>query len=272
MTVEAITDAEVVAEEPQPGVELVQRPAAHDVSLWSTTDPVEVIAQATRLADAYKDVVRQKGLIANIRGREHPQVEAWQLLGSMLGVHPVPVGEPRALPWPDPTPESLKAFRDRGLEFGFVAAYTAVKGGEVVGGGQSRCVRSEKTWRDRDDFALASMAQTRAISKALSGPLRFVMTLAGYEATPAEEMPHDAPTTGPPLGPRYDESMGKVTGAACVQLCGGDKELGVELWKRIARNCGDYMPQAAALALIDAAEAAMLAANKIPDIDAPEVT
>ena len=36
------------------------------------------------------------------------------------------------------------------------------------------------------------MAQTRATSKALRLPLGFVMTLAGLEATPAEEMPQDA--------------------------------------------------------------------------------
>jgi hypothetical protein len=35
------------------------------------------------------------------------------------------------------------------------------------------------------------MAQTRATSKALRQPLGFVMTLAGYSATPAEEMPRD---------------------------------------------------------------------------------
>jgi hypothetical protein len=37
------------------------------------------------------------------------------------------------------------------------------------------------------------MAQTRAASKALRQPLGFVVVLAGYEATPADEMPsHDA--------------------------------------------------------------------------------
>jgi hypothetical protein len=263
---EPVIDADVVDH----GTEIAPYQPSHDVSLWRTTDPVEVIAQATRLADAYKDVVRQKGLIANIRGREHPQVEAWQLLGSMLGVHPVPVGEPRALPWPDQIPESLKSFHDRGLEFGFVAAYNAVKNGEVVGGGQSRCARSEKTWKDRDDFALASMAQTRAISKALSGPLRFVMTLAGYEATPAEEMPPDAPPTAagfPPLGPVFDPELKSLVGAACTQLAGGQPELGRALFESIKRNCGGYLPQAAALAIIDCASPER--EPPPPDLDAP---
>jgi hypothetical protein len=35
------------------------------------------------------------------------------------------------------------------------------------------------------------MAQTRATSKALRQPLGFVVTLAGFNATPAEEMPRE---------------------------------------------------------------------------------
>jgi hypothetical protein len=61
--------------------------------------------------------------------------------------------------------------------------------GQVVGAAEAECLRSERTWKGRDDYALRSMAQTRAVSKALRGPLGFVVTLAGYEATPAEEMP-----------------------------------------------------------------------------------
>ena len=46
----------------------------------------------------------------------------------------------------------------------------------------------EKTWAGRDDYALRSMAQTRATSKAMRQPLGFIITLAGFDATPAEEM------------------------------------------------------------------------------------
>ena len=48
------------------------------------------------------------------------------------------------------------------------------------------------------------MAQTRAVSKALRLPLGFVMSIAGYEATPAEEMP----TTNPDHGPRQTIVIG----------------------------------------------------------------
>lgn len=60
--------------------------------------------------------------------------------------------------------------------------------GRIVGSAEAMCTRDERMWANRDDYALRSMAQTRATSKALASPLRFVITLAGYEGTPAEEM------------------------------------------------------------------------------------
>jgi hypothetical protein len=116
------------------------------------------------------------------------------------------------------------------------------------------------------------MAQTRATSKALSGPLRFVMTLAGYEATPADEMPHDEPAPAqpqvPPFGHPFDKAqMGALVGAACTQLCGGNRDLGRALFNAVTADCGGYMPTAAALAIVHCAEGA----NRVPDVEAPEV-
>lgn len=61
--------------------------------------------------------------------------------------------------------------------------------GQIVGAAVARCLREERNWKSRDEFALLSMAQTRATAKALRLPLGFVMSLAGFDATPAEEMP-----------------------------------------------------------------------------------
>jgi hypothetical protein len=41
------------------------------------------------------------------------------------------------------------------------------------------------------------MAQTRATSKALRAPLGWIVTLAGYEATPSEEIPLSGPEDAP---------------------------------------------------------------------------
>ena len=62
-----------------------------------------------------------------------------------------------------------------------------------VGAAESMCSRSESKWKTSDDYAVRSMAQTRAVSKALRLPLGFIMELAGYSATPAEEIPTEQP-------------------------------------------------------------------------------
>jgi hypothetical protein len=133
-----------------------------------------VIRRATDIAAPLADVVRKQKLVTMIHGREHVRVEGWTLLGSMLGVFPV-------VEWTRQLPDGWEAR---------VEAKT--RDGAVVGAAEAECLRTESTWKSRDDYALRSMAQTRAVSKALRGPLGFVMQLAGFEATPAEEMPQNA--------------------------------------------------------------------------------
>ncbi len=156
------TDLEVY-EAPQP-------PA----TLFGTDDPGAVVAAATAAAKPLAEVVDRQRLYATISGRKHVRVEGWSLLGSMLGVFPVTV-------W------------TRKLDNGWEARVEArTKNGEIVGAAEAQCDRSERMWANRDEYALRSMAQTRATSKALRQPLGFVMTLAGFDATPAEEMPREA--------------------------------------------------------------------------------
>ena len=90
--------------------------------------------------------------------------------------------------------------------------------GRTIGAAEACCTRDESRWKTQPDYAIRSMAQTRATSKALRGPLGFIVTLAGFQATPAEEMgSDDAPASVPglPYGPEYQKEMGKLTGAAC---------------------------------------------------------
>jgi hypothetical protein len=141
-----------------------------------------VVGQAARVATELERIVEQKKLFKLISGRKHILVEGWTLLGTMLRVYPY-------LVWSRP------------IEGGFEARVEArTLYGTVVGAAESQCTRSENLWRNRDDHALRSMAQTRATSKALKMPLGFVFSMAGYDTTPAEEMP-----TEPEPDPEPDE-------------------------------------------------------------------
>ena len=166
----------MISEEPnEPGGEIVQAvpvEAAPPSNLFNTDDPVEVIEKAANVADALKDVIVQRGLFVNVQGKPHVQVEGWQLLGSMLGVSAVCT---------DTEP----------VDGGFKATVEArTMDGRVVGRADALCTKHEKRgpWKNADDYARLSMAQTRATSKALKAPLGFVISLAGYATTPAEEM------------------------------------------------------------------------------------
>jgi hypothetical protein len=147
--------------------ELAQVPA----NLFGTSDPVAVVEQSSKIASALASVITEKKLSKRIGQKDHVLVEGWCLLGSMLGVFPI-------VEWTRP------------VEGGWEARVEArTLSGQVVGAAEAECLRSESLWKNRDDYALRSMAQTRAVSKALRGPLGFIVQLAGLNPTPAEEMP-----------------------------------------------------------------------------------
>lgn len=151
--------------------EVIDGELVGQTNLFGTDDPAVVVQKATATANALIQVVRDKQLIKRIGSSDHVLVEAWTLLGAMLGVFPVCV-------W------------TRKLEDGWEARVEArTLNGQTVGAAEAQCLRAESNWKSRDDYALRSMAQTRATSKAMRAPLGFIVQLAGFNPTPAEEMP-----------------------------------------------------------------------------------
>lgn len=167
MTPETIIDAEVV--EAEPATDMVPAPSTN----LFAADPVESLEKSKQVATALTDVLRGGGMIANIQRKEYVNVEGWQTLGSMVGVSGVVTHTEK-------------------LDNGFMATAEArTMDGRVIGRADALCTRDESSWKSRDDYALLGMAQTRAISRALRGPLGFVVKLAGFEATSAEEVPSE---------------------------------------------------------------------------------
>lgn len=158
---------------------------AAPITLFGTTDPVQVVDRASTIATALADVIKTRNLYKRIGQSDHVFVEGWTLLGSMLGVF-------AEVEWSRPLEEN------RGWESRAVARTLA---GRTVGAAESMCSRSESKWRSADDYAIRSMAQTRAVSKALRLPLGFIMELAGYSATPAEELTETARSSRRPADP-----------------------------------------------------------------------
>lgn len=215
-----------------------QEPAP--LNLFRTDDPVEVVEAAGKVADALKGVLDKQGLTSNISGRAHVRVEGWQTVGTMLGIVPVIV---------ETSPVAGEA-HGKG-EHGWDAICEArTLDGRVVGRAEARCSRAEGTWRNRDDYALKSMAQTRAMSKALKSVLGFVVTLAGYESTPAEEMDNRDTLK---FGEHAEAADAEKLGRAIGYLADNDAKLAAAIWRSIEQDAG-YMPRVVARALLRTAQ------------------
>ena len=220
----------------------VHQPAP--VNLFRTDDPAEVIRRATETATALSEVLRSQKLLVTIGKRDHVKIEGWTLLGSMLGVFPVEDGE-------------AEPIEVNGVA-GFKATVKAVtRDGAEVGRATAYCMRDEPNWKGRDTFALASMAQTRAASKALRMVLGFVVSLAGFDPTPAEEMPRDKPADVRVEGPEplaMPRSWAKVT-----ELVSAYDEGTHDLFYRYADACRRYLyPGSVDTASLEKAEKAEL--------------
>ena len=172
------TDTETIVVEPRGELELYDPTVP--TTLFRTSDPDVALTRMGAVAKTLVDVVEDRRLYVVIQGRKHLLVSAWTTLASMLGLFPL-------VAWTRPN-ESGDGYLAR--------VEVRTRDGELVGAAEAECSRAERTWAKRDPFSLRAMAQTRATSRALRGPLEQIVILAEYEPAGAEEMPAELP---PPI-------------------------------------------------------------------------
>lgn len=134
-------------------------------------EPKDIIHRASAIATELAKVITDRSLFTTISGKKYVTVEGWNTLGAMMGVLPVEK-ETHVIPG------------------GFEASVDLIRtsDGLKIGGASAICTVDEKKWADRDPYAVRSMAITRATGKAFRLGFSWIMKLAGYEATPAEEI------------------------------------------------------------------------------------
>jgi len=130
----------------------------------------EIVRNAGRTAKILRDVVEKCKLYNDIAGKKYVKVEGWETLGALLYCKAV-VTEIEEYRSGYRATAEIRNFEDK-----------------VLSRGVAICLRDEKNWKDKDDYALMSMAQTRAVGKAYRLGFSWILSLAGYEPTPAEEM------------------------------------------------------------------------------------
>jgi len=160
-------------------------------------DPDAQLDIAIRAAKALSRVIAQKKKPVIINGEQYLEFEDWMTLGQFDGVS-VRTGEAEPVEINGVQGAKAKAFLYNN------------RTGELIGGAEAYCMRDEEKWGTRAKyewqgegdrrrrvkvgeevvpwFQLASMAQTRAGSKAFRNKEAWVAVLAGYRPTPAEEM------------------------------------------------------------------------------------
>lgn len=127
---------------------------------------------ASKMAGVLAQVIDRQQLYTAIQGRRYVRVEGWTTLATMLGCVPREVAN---VPQGDGS---------------YVATVELVRmaDGSVLSRATAECGSDEALWQGRPAYARRSMAATRATGKACRLAFSWIMALAGYEPTPAEEM------------------------------------------------------------------------------------
>lgn len=147
-------------------------------------DPEEAFREAERIVGVVASRCTGPGYLVDIRGKQYPKIEWWTTVAASLGLFPRTVFARRL---------------EREGEIAYEARVEVHHNGQVVSAGEALCSNQETRWQTADEYAIKSMAITRASGKAYRIPLSFLAVMAGLEATPAEEIPIESQVTTPPV-------------------------------------------------------------------------
>ena len=189
VTVEAELVTDVIEPVQKEENAIVENKPLPDYAILNPEIPMTAkVDVATNVANTLAPLVRSQGLVVTGLNRankeaEYVTVEGWEVLGTFLGIVPVTT-----------IIREVKSKQDRTV--GYVARATlyqnpVIENDEIVGGTViARAeAQADRSGFQKDLFAIASMAQTRALGKAYRMGLSWIMKMAGFEGTPAEEMP-----------------------------------------------------------------------------------
>jgi hypothetical protein len=140
-------------------------------------DPERAYKEAQRLVSVVANRCTGPGYLVNIKGKQYPKIEWWTSVSASLGLFPRVLYSKRL---------------ERDGEIAYEAKVEVHRNGLIIASGEALCSSNEARWQHADEYAIKSMAITRASGKAYRIPLSFLAVMAGLEVTPAEEMPSEA--------------------------------------------------------------------------------
>ena len=134
-------------------------------------------------ASELKAFIVKQNLFSDIKGKKYVNVEGWEFAGMATGISPIVV-KCKNLSTEKETKyrAEVQLVNNLGMIMGYGVAICSDR--EMTFDRSTK--QQKKKWLD--EYAIASMAQTRAIGKAYRNKFAFLMKMAGYEPTPAEEI------------------------------------------------------------------------------------
>ena len=163
----------------------------------------------SKMANVLKAHVVKQKLYTTIVGKNYAHVEGWQFAGGLMGMYPKVVKV-----------ENLSNEKEK--KWSAEVEIVRMKDDKVVGRGFAICSNLESKKRTFDEYAVLSMAQTRAIGKAYRNLIGWVMKLAGYEGTPSEEMAKVGET---PVEPPVNQTKTEPKSVNQVKECSKCNEI-----------------------------------------------
>jgi hypothetical protein len=206
-------------------------PEAKDL-LAMNRPPATILKEARDAAIALTGVIEAKVDKVRFNNKTYLTFEDWQTLGRFYGVTAVATST-RYIEFGALTGGAVRGFEAR-------ADAILVATGQVISSADAMCLNDEEKWSERAKyryengrrvlvgtvavplFQLRSMAQTRACAKALRNVLSWVVVMAGYSGTPAEEMTdeeymQEEPARRPPSAAKKKKTNDKPTPAEWEQ-------------------------------------------------------
>ena len=151
-------------------------PIIESMYVKAVESPMAQFANAETVVGYMADKCKGPRFLSNIQGRSYPRVEWWTTVGFALGLSPLEVS-------------NVRLDREGQIVYEAVVEVQRMNDGMIISRGSALCSSEESAWGNRDEYAIKSMAATRATGKAYRIGLSFLAVMAGVEPTPADEVP-----------------------------------------------------------------------------------
>ena len=167
-------------------------PAKINIGCISVQYGAEVLNTAAQIATPLAKLIEEQKLYVNLKGKRHVKVEGWTTLIAMLGC----------------TPREVSVTEHNGV-YTAIVEIVRMTDELIISRASAECGFTDEAWSNSPRYARRSMAITRAVGKACRLAFSWIIVLAGFNPTPAEEM-SDSDSSEPELADQHKAFLSRL--------------------------------------------------------------